>query len=248
MKARDVMTPEVLTVRSDATLLDAVRLMAGRGISGLPVVDDAGKLVGLLTEGDLLQRGELGSERKRPRWLEYVLGPGRLARDYLHAHSRAVRDLMTSAPITVGPDVDLEEVADTMIAASVKRLPVVENGKILGIVSRSDLLRALVARLEGEEAAAPLSDVDIQRRLQVELNKAPWVRTGTAYCSVKDGIVELTGVIFHEDERPALKAAARSIPGVKDVRDRLSLVQPITGRIQPPPEDAVAGVVPDREG
>ncbi len=237
MKVRDIMVSPARTVVADATLLDAVRLMVNTGISGLPVVDAEGRLVGMLTEGDLLRRAEIGSERHRPRWLEYLIGPRKLADEYISTNSRAVRDLMSAQPIFVAPDVELDEVADIMAKAMVKRLPVVEHGKIVGIVSRSDLLRALVVRLEADQTSATRSDEEIQSRLQVELGKAPWVRTGTAYASVKDGVVDLRGVIFHDHERRAIRIAVTNIPGVKALHDHLALVQPITGRLLPPPAE-----------
>lgn len=234
MKAEEVMTSPVTTIDVGAPLIDALRLMTDLAVSGLPVVDASGKLVGMLTEGDLLRRTEIGSSINRPRWLEYLLGSARQAREYITANSRDVKDLMSDHPITVGPDAELDEVASLMLSGQVKRLPVVRDGAVIGIISRSDLLRVLVDRLETDQNAAPLSDPEIQERLNAELQKAPWVRTGTARASVKDGVVELSGAVFHDRERHALAVAARRIPGVKAVHDRLSLVQPITGRILPP--------------
>ena len=136
MKAEAVMTSPVTTIDVDAPLLDALRLMTDLAISGLPVVDASGKLVGMLTEGDLLRRSEIGSSINRPRWLEYLLGSARQAREYVAANSRAVKDLMTDRPVTVGPDAGLDEVAGLMLSGQVKRLPVVRDGAVVGIVGR----------------------------------------------------------------------------------------------------------------
>ena len=120
MKAGEVMTRNVVSIGTDASVADMVKLMFDNRISGLPVVDDQGGLVGIVTEGDCLRRAEIGTERKRPRWLELLIGPGRLADEYIHTHSRKVAEVMTQSPITITEDTSLEEVVDLMenLAAS----------------------------------------------------------------------------------------------------------------------------------
>ena len=144
MQVRDVMTANVISVAAQATILEAARAMLRNRVSGLPVVDAKGQLVGMVTEGDFLRRSEIGTERRRPRWLEFVLGPGRMAEDYVRAAGRKVEDVMTRDPVAVREDDDLETVVELMERRRVKRFPVMRDGKIVGIVSRANLMRALV--------------------------------------------------------------------------------------------------------
>jgi CBS domain-containing protein len=142
MQVRDVMTANVISVPAQATILEAARTMLRNRVSGLPVVDGQGQLVGMVTEGDFLRRSEIGTERRRPKWLEFVLGPGRMAEDYVRAAGRKVEDVMTRDPIGVREDDDLETVVELMERRRVKRFPVLRAGKIVGIVSRANLMRA----------------------------------------------------------------------------------------------------------
>ncbi len=125
MLVRDVMTPNVISVTAGESVLEAVRLMLHNRISGLPVVDASGKLVGMVTEGDFLRRSELGTERRRPKWIEFLIGPGRLARDYVHASGRKVEEVMTTDPVTVVEDDPLDAVVELMERRHIKRVPVI---------------------------------------------------------------------------------------------------------------------------
>ena len=156
MKAQDIMTLGVVSVQSNASVMRAVQLMLQNEISGLPVVDDKGSLVGIVTEGDFLRRGELGTQRKRPRWLEFLVGPGRLAEEYVHACGRKVDEIMTPEPYTVSVDTPVDEIVRLMEKHRIKRLPVVENGKPVGMVSRANLLAALARA--GREVTAPTTE------------------------------------------------------------------------------------------
>lgn len=230
MKAADVMTRGAFTVTAESGVNEAARLMLSHRVSGLPVVDAGGALVGMLTEGDLLRRAEIGTDRRRPRWLELLLGPGRLARDYVHTHASKVGDVMTREVVAIGPGTPLEEVAELMERHRVKRLPVVEKGHILGIVSRANLLAAL---LEAASAARPTasSDRDIRKRVLAEIDRQLWAPRASIDIAVEDAVVELRGVVTDERERQALRVAAENVPGVKAVRDRLIWVEPISGLI-----------------
>jgi CBS domain-containing protein len=145
MRARDVMTRNVISVAANETVVNAARIMLQNRISGLPVVDADGDLVGIVTEGDFLRRGELGTERRRPKWLEFLPGPGRMAEEYVHASGRKVEDVMTSEPATVAEDDALGTVVQLMKCRRIKRLPVLRDGRIVGIVSRANLMHALVS-------------------------------------------------------------------------------------------------------
>ena len=144
MQVRDVMTRNVISIAANETVLKAARVMLQNEISGLPVVDAVGNLVGILTEGDFLHRRELGTQRQRPKWLEFVVGPGRLASDYVRASGRKIEEVMTCDPLTVTEDEPLETVVDLMERRHVKRLPVLRDGKMVGIVSRANLMHAVV--------------------------------------------------------------------------------------------------------
>ena len=235
MKAADVMTREILSVAPDASVLEAVRLMLQHKISGLPVIDAAGRLQGILTEGDFLRRVETGTERKRSRFVEFLLGPGRLAEEYTHASGRRVSEVMTPDVQTVTEDAPLEQVVHLMERHRVKRIPVVRGDKVVGIVTRKNLMRALVSfTLSAQPVAA--GDAQIRERLLAELRKHAWAPVGLIDIAVKDGVVKLSGALTDEREREAIRIAAENIPGVKKVEDHLIWIEPNTGVIVEPPK------------
>jgi len=161
MKARDVMTRNVITIAPDASVLEALRLMLQYKISGLPVVDGSGSVLGIVTEGDFLRRAETGTERKRPRWLEFLVGSGLLARDYVRSHARRVHEVMTHDVETVTEEAQLGDIVTLMEKYRIKRVPVVRDGRVVGIVSRANLLRAL-AGVAAEIPPSPQSDEAIR--------------------------------------------------------------------------------------
>jgi len=238
MKASDVMTRAVVTVGRETPVLQAIRLMLDNNVSGLPVLDDAGKVVGILTEGDLLRRSETGTERHRPRWLEILLGPGRIAGEYVRTHGRKVEEIMTSDVVSVTQETPLDEVVGLMERRRIKRLPVLGDDVLVGIVSRADLLRSLLHALEAQRSETRRDD-EILEQIQAELTKAAWVPRDGLSISVKDGVVDLNGVILDEKEREALRVVAENTPGVRAVEDHLVWVEPVSGTVIEPP--AVTG-------
>jgi len=239
MKARDIMTRRVFSVDPNADVLRAVRLMLQHKISGLPVVDASGALVGIVTEGDFLRRAETATERKRPRWLEFLLGPGRLADEYVQTHARKIADVMTREPRAITEETPLEEIVQLMERHRIKRLPVVQGKTLVGIVSRANLLHALASMAPAAPAPAA-TDRAIRERLLTELEHQKWAPVGALDVIVRNGVVELWGAITDERERQALIVAARNIAGVKDVRDRLIWVDPMSGTVFNPPGEATA--------
>jgi CBS domain-containing protein len=243
MQASDVMTRNFVSIGRDAPIREAIRLMLDNRVSGLPVVDTAGKLVGILTEGDLVRRSEIATERHRWPWLEFLMGPGRMASDYVKTHGRVVDELMTHEVAVIGPDTPLADIVALMERRRIKRLPVIDNGMLVGIVSRADLLVALGRALDAAQAPAG-NDDDICARVLAELEKANWAPRAGLTVTVADGVVELNGVIFDEHERGALRVAAENVPGVKGVSDRLVWVEPVSGTVidaaqeAPPPTPA----------
>ena len=228
MKAGEVMTRNVVSIGTDASVADMVKLMFDNRISGLPVVDDQGGLVGIVTEGDCLRRAEIGTERKRPRWLELLIGPGRLADEYIHTHSRKVAEVMTQSPITITEDTSLEEVVHLMESRRIKRLPVVRNGKVVGIVSRANLVHAL-ASASTDIPSNTLPDATIREQLMTELVKQPWSPPLDA--TVRDGVVDLWGVVLAAHQREAAIVAAENIPAVRAVRSHIAWVDPVSGMV-----------------
>jgi CBS domain-containing protein len=243
MNASDVMTHAVLSVRPDAAVADAIRMMLDNRISGLPVIDDSGRLVGILTEGDLLRRGETGTERHRPRWLEILMGPGRLAEEYVRTHGRKIGELMTRDPVCVAPGTPLKEIVELMERRRIKRVPVLDGEVIVGILSRADLLRGLAGVLE-EAPPAATSDEEIRERILAELARAAWVPRDGIAITVENGVVDLNGVILDEHERAALRVAAENVPGVKAVEDHLVWVEPVSGTVIDAPSRASTAEIP----
>ena len=230
MKAKDVMTPEVVTVTPETSVLEAIRLMLQRKISGLPVVDAAGALVGMVSEGDFLRRAELGTERHAPRWIEFLAGPGRLANEYVHAKGRKVSDVMTAKVHAVEDDASLNAIVEMMERHRVKRVPVLRRGKLVGIVTRANLLRALAGMQRAEPVTAS-SDLTIRTRLLTELAKQPWAPLVAIDIVVSDGVVKLSGAIMDDRQRQALRVAAENIPGVRKVEDHLVWIEPMSGTV-----------------
>ena len=239
MNAADVMTRNILSVAPDSTIAEAVRTMLDNRISGLPVIDEAGRLVGILTEGDLLRRGETATERHRPRWLEILMGPGRLAEEYVRTHSRRIAEVMTRDPVSVAPDTPLKEIVGLMERHRIKRVPVLDGDAPVGILSRADLLRGLAGALEATPPAAT-TDAEIRERILAELARTAWVPRDGIAITVENGVVDLNGVILDENERAALRVAAENVPGVRAVEDHLVWVEPVSGTIIDAPQHTEA--------
>ena len=236
MNAADVMTGQVISIAPDASILEMTRLMLQHKISGLPVIDRAGNLVGIVTEGDFLRRTEIGTERKRPHWLEFLTGRSRLADEYIHSHARKVEEVMTPIPVTISEDTPLDEVVHLMERYRVKRLPVVRGREVIGIVSRANLLHALASLARTDPAAAP-DDAAIRNQVTAEMSKQPWAPRKLIDVTVRDGIVELWGVVFAAHQREAAVVVAENVPGVKAVRSHLAWVDPTSGMVISEPDE-----------
>ena len=234
MQVRDVMTQNVISIAANQTILKAARLMLQNDISGLPVVDAQGVLVGMVTEGDFLRRDELGTERRRPKWLEFLLGPGRIAEEYVRASGRKVEDVMTCDPVTVAEDDTLETVVELMERRRIKRLPVLRDGKMVGIVSRANLMHALVSLARSTETPAG-GDSAIRERMLEAFARQPWAPQVNVV--VKNAVAELWGTITDERERQACIVTAENVAGVREVHDHLVWVEPMSGMAFPSPEE-----------
>jgi CBS domain-containing protein len=235
MRAHQIMTRSVATVAPDATILEAANIMLRQHVSGLPVVDAAGQLVGIVSEGDFIRRSEIGTQRKRGRWLKFLLGAGTAATDYVHEYGRKISDVMTSEPLTVTEDATLEEIVTLMETNGIKRLPVIKGDKLVGIVSRANLLQA-VASLAREIPDPTADDDHIRSRVIAAIEKNDWSPFGLNVI-VRDGIVHLSGVITEERSRQAAMVAAQNVAGVQKVHDHLCWVDTMSGMYVESPED-----------
>ncbi len=228
MIVTDLMTKSPITVHQDANLADAVRIMLEHRVSGLPVVDSAGRLVGIVTEGDLLRRPELGTEGKQGSWLKALLSSASLAKDYVRTHGRHVSEIMTVDPIYVEPETSLADVAEAMQQNNVKRLPVLQNGTLVGVISRADLLGALALKLS-ETTHGTSSAETIRNYILSTLTRERWAPRSTVRIEVQGDVVNLEGTVLSEEERQAVKVIAENAPGVKKVNDKLTFVEPLSG-------------------
>jgi CBS domain-containing protein len=218
MRAADIMSKPVITVTPETAVREAAGLLAAHAISALPVVDGT-RLVGILSEGDLLRRHEIGTDcalRGDPWWLR-LLRPPSATDDYVRSHAARVKDVMTKHVATAGPNTPLWEIAELLETHRVKRLPVVASARVVGIVSRPDLVKALAA---AAPLAVPQGDEAIRAALVSELERQPWWRRGLCGVTVEAGVVTFDGVMQFDGEKAAARVAAENIPGVRRVEDR----------------------------
>ena len=220
MRAIDVMVRDVVTVHPDTDVADAIKLLSEHDVSALPVLDAAANLVGMLSEADLIHRVEIGTEKHRPWWQEAVTGASTLAADFAKSHGKKVDEIMTTGAISVSEETPLSEIAALFERKRIKRVPVVKDGKLVGIVSRSNLIQALasvVGRMDQND------ETDSQIRLEVlsRLKDQPWTDFGDRNITVGNRVVHLWGLVGSEAERKALLALAEGVPGVSRVSDEM---------------------------
>lgn len=219
MRAHEIMSRHVITIGAGAPVIDAIKTLISYRISGLPVVDSDGRLVGILSEGDFLRRVEIGTEKKRGRLLSLLAGADQAALDFARQHGRIVRDIMTPDPITVGEDTTLEQIVRLMEARNVKRFPVMRGDAIVGIVTRGDFLAAVASLWLDSHAPSGVDD-DIRASVITALSQVSW-RPCALKVGVHDGVVTLNGVVRSESARKATIVASENVPGVKRVDDQL---------------------------
>lgn len=231
MRTRDIMTQGVMSIRPGNTIGEAILVMLEHHISGLPVIDDNGDLVGIVTEGDFMRRAELHTGKKRSRLVTFLLGPNAAAEEYIHTNSRKVADVMTPVVAVVTEDTGLREVVRIMEKTRVKRLPVIRGREVVGIVSRANLLHALAALQPTNPSDHSKTDAEIRTQILDEVREnIPGI--GQYNVTVKDGVVDLWGTIFSDSK--AIRIAAENVPGVKQVHDNLVWVEPYSGAVIEP--------------
>jgi len=222
MDAGAIMTQAVVTVGLDTTVSGVAKIMLEHRISAVPVLDQAGALVGIISEGDLLRRAEVGTEHRRSRWMELGFSSRHLAADYVKEHGRKASDVMTRTVITVRPETEIAEIANILASRHIKRVPVVVNSRLVGIVSRTNIVQALASSEKTSEYAAAPQDRDIQEALHQAMRKHQWAfLPSQANIVVRDGVVYLWGYIESEEARRAITVMAENTKGVRRVEDHM---------------------------
>ncbi|QPC92929.1 CBS domain-containing protein [Mesorhizobium sp. INR15] len=227
MQAEAIMSKPVVGVDPSASIAEAAGLMLSKTVSGLPVIRNDGRLVGIVSEGDFLRRGELGTERKRSHWLEFLVSPGKSADEYVRANGRRVEEVMSQDVVTASPAASLAEIVELMTRHKVKRIPVVDCGKVVGIVTRADLVRVLLNVLP-DGAITVTDDEQIRHNIATELAKQKWTGNDLINVVVNKGVVKLSGAIFDERERQAAIVVAENVAGVKAISDDLYCADPLS--------------------
>jgi CBS-domain-containing membrane protein len=221
MKAHDIMVAPVITVSPDTTVRAVAETFVRHRISAAPVVDGKEEVVGIVSEGDLLHRAESGTERHRSWWLRALVGPQTLAGEYVMAHARKVADVMTRRVISASPDTPLHEIATLLEKHSIKRVPILDNDHLVGIVSRANLVQAVATA--GEALHVPVADSTIRDKILAHLKSQEWAHTGLLNVTVNGGVVDLWGIVRTANERKAIRVAAEATAGVNAVNDNLRL-------------------------
>jgi CBS domain-containing protein len=236
MRAHQIMTRRVITAKADTAIVDAANLMLQQHISGLPVVDETGRLIGIVSEGDFIRRSEIGTQTPRIRWLDFIMGAGKSALEFVREHGRKVGEIMTQDGLyTATEDMPLEELVRLMGRQNVKRVPVVRGDTLVGIVTRSDLLRA-VASLARDVPDPTADDDHIRNRVIAAIEENEW-QPAQLGVTVRDGIVHLSGIITDERFRKATVVTAENVSGVKLVHDHLYFFDAMSGLSFRSPED-----------
>jgi CBS domain-containing protein len=223
MKAADIMISNVITVTADSDVVEVAKTLLSNRISGVPVIDKSGRIVGIVSEGDLLRRAEVGTERHRSWWLQLLTSKETLAQDFVQSHGRKVGDVMTRGVVTVAPDTPLSDVATALEKHGIKRVPVVKDGKLVGIVSRANLLQAL-ASMRKDVQPGKVDDATLRDRVVANLDRQPWTWPALINVIVRDENVELWGLVNSETEKNAVRIAAEGVAGVKSVSDNLRIM------------------------
>ena len=221
MKAADVMVNDVITLRPDDTVQKAAKVLLDHRISGAPVIDAEGRLVGMLSEGDLMRRSEIGTERRQSWWLKLLSLPEIEARDFVKAHAVKVADVMTRQMVTATESHTLGELASLLEKHGIKRVPIVRDKRVIGIVSRANLLQAFARASAEPDRETTGDDQATRERIVEQIRALPWGMPWLLTVTVQDGVAELWGPVHSEEQRQALRVAAECVPGVKAVKENL---------------------------
>ena len=223
MRAADVMVTRVITVGRDTTVQEIANILLANRISAVPVVDENAAIVGIVSEGDLIHRVEAGTERRHSWWLKLVGDKAAMARDYLKSHATRAADVMTKPVVSAPPDLPLGELASLLERHRIKRVPIVDDGKLVGIVSRANLLQALAAMRRDIRVDLSVADSTLRDRIHAEITSHLLANVSQINVVVRDGIVELWGDAGSQDEKDAIRVAAETVPGVRKVEDYIAI-------------------------
>jgi CBS domain-containing protein len=226
MNAKDIMTANVITVTPDTAVEDIAKVLLENKISGLPVVDAKGNLVGMVSEGDLMRRPETDGEPHRSWWLNLLTSEEDKAKEFVHTHGRRAEDVMTADVAAVTEDTPVHDVAEILEKRQIKRVPVVRDGKVVGIISRANLLHGLAATQRRTEPTVKVDDHALRQKVIDLIEDKGWVSHGSLNPIVTEGVVELWGWVDSKAERKAMLIAVEEIDGVKRVEDHLGTVAP----------------------
>lgn len=223
MKASDIMSTNVVTVGANATVQDVAKVLFDKHISAVPVVGEKGELIGVVSEGDLLRRIEVGSEKHRSWWLRAFMPNDTLAGEFVKSHARKVVDVMTRSVITTGPETTISEIATLLEKNGIKRVPIVKAGKVVGIVSRANIIQALASAAKPALQEAKANDDSLRENVLARFKAQTWDKPWLLNVVVHDGVVDLWGVVDSQTERKAARVAAETVPGVRAVNDNLHM-------------------------
>lgn len=226
MKAHEIMTTDVTTVGLTTTVKEIATLLVNQRISAVPVVDDDRHVIGIVSESDLFHRAETDTERKRSWWLKAFTDTNVLARDYVKSHGLKAEDIMSRVVTSVHENADLAEVADILDTHQIRRVPVVKEGRLIGLISRADIVRALIQAEETSAGSKP-DDSALQTAILKEIRAQSWLSARSVSVTVKDNVAELWGLVDSEDERKALHVLVEAVDGVKSVDDHVRLYPPM---------------------
>jgi len=226
MKARDVMTRDVIAVCPDTSVRDIATLMVEKHISGVPVLTDNGKLIGMVSQSDLLHRAEVGTERKHKWWFRIFADSRALAREYAKTHGLKAHDIMSRYVVSVRDDAELRDVADILDKRRIKRVPVVREDRMVGIITRGDLVRVL-SQVQVSTAANRIGNAALHKKLYDRIQSQAWINDNYISLAVDDGVVEIGGFVETADQHAALRVLIEETAGVNRVDDKVSVGLPL---------------------
>lgn len=228
MNAADVMIHQVITIRPDSTIRDLAALLVTKHISAVPVTDANGKLVGIISEGDLLRRSETDTGRRRPWWLAALTSNETLTTEFIKSHSRIVSDVMTRHVIVARPDTPLHEIATLLEQNRIKRVPIVEGDTIVGLVSRANLVQALASWHSAISPPTITDDAALRGAVMANLENESWASTALINVTARSGEITVWGLVNSETQREAIRIAIEVVPGVTAVNDNMTIRPVIT--------------------
>ncbi len=228
MQAREVMTKDVMTVKPDTTVGEIAALLVRHRISAVPVVEADNRVIGIVSQTDLAHRSETATEKRRKWWLEIFADPDVQAREYIKSHAHKAQDVMTRFVVSVSPGASLAEVADLLDTQRIRQVPVMDDGKLVGMISRTDLVRRL-AEVAIVAPAVRSDNSALQKAIWDQIKKQTWLKSAYVSLTVNDGVVELWGAVDSDEQRRALRVLVEGVSGVQRVDDQVRLFPKLIG-------------------